>query len=525
MAIKYAKLKPEVELRPHQQQAIDFINKNRGRGLLAHGTGSGKTLSGIAAVEDMRSNDFVTKALVVTPASLKDNFIREGIQKFTDNSVFDGVDGESDYQVMSIDKFRKNPLKFLEESGANTLVIDEIQRAKDRNSLTSKSLRQASNRVENIIGLTGSFISNHPKEVLPLLNIIDASHTLGNPTQFTRRYTDREKIRGGGSFLKETRYKTNLKNRAPLGRQLIDRLSYLSHGDLKKDMPKMTVEDVHVPMSAEQDKLYNFALGNLTARERRLIASGLPPTQTEASHILPIIMKARQAANSIGSHKDMPMGEAAEGTPKLKQVMDDVEKHLKKTPDGQAIVFTNLVKGGADALHAGLTERGHDVGLYAGIGALDGMVTSQGRQDDIDAFKKGDKNIILLTPAAAEGVSLNNATAFFEVDRHYNPEKNQQAVARGRRLGGLAHRPVKDRVLEVKRYFSDPKPRIFASKRFGIDEWIGNIANEKDRLNEQLRSTVLKQRNIANKNAAFEDIFVVNSIKVAMRITKLTRNW
>jgi superfamily II DNA or RNA helicase len=51
--IKIADLRPNVHLRPHQEDAVNFIVQNDGRGMLAHGTGSGKTLSSLAKEKDI----------------------------------------------------------------------------------------------------------------------------------------------------------------------------------------------------------------------------------------------------------------------------------------------------------------------------------------------------------------------------------------------------------------------------------------------------------------------------------------
>lgn len=490
MSTKEAKLKKSVELRPHQEEAVQFALDNNGRGLFAHGTGSGKTLSAIATFEKLKADGKATKALVITPASLQENFEQSGVKRFTNSSVNRGTDGKSDYQIMSMAKFRRDPQQALKDSKADTVIVDEIHRAKDKMSVTNRALREVSPQVKNFLGLTGSFISNHPKEVIPLLDVISPGHDLGSMQGFQKRYTKTKQIPGG--FLKGPKRRTDLQRHPELGGKLRGKLHYLGHEDIAKDMPRMDVENVHVQMSPEQTKLYNFALGKLTPMQRRKIRDGLPASQTEAMHILSAIMKARQASNSIGSHKDMPLSQAAEDTPKIKRVLDDIEKHLSKNKDGQAVVYTNFVHGGADVLVEGLKARGHKPGLFAGVGALG--VTKDSRHKDVKDFKDGKKKVIILTPAASEGVSLDNATGFFEVDRHYNPERNQQAIARGRRLGGQAHRKQKDRVLEVKRYYSDPKPgllnRLLGQKEVGVDEWVGMVANEKQRLNDELRKTV-----------------------------------
>jgi superfamily II DNA or RNA helicase len=479
---KIAKLHKGVELRPHQQNAVDFVVQNEGRGLLAHATGTGKTLSAIATVEKLREEGEANKTLVVAPASLRRNFTQQGVRKFTDRSV-GPVGSGADYQVMSLEKFRKDPTGHLEESGADTLVVDEIHRAKDPGTKSYRAYREAAQKVDNMIGLTGSFISNHPKEVVPLMDIVAPGHSLGSQQGFTSVHTRKERISKGGFLKGDPTYRRTLHRKPQLHKKLEGKLHYVGHDELK-DLPSLKVQDVHVPMTQQQTALYNFALGGLSRSQRAKIRQGLPVDQTEATYILPRLMKARQAANSIGTHVEMDPANAAEETPKLRRVMDDVEEHLKSTRDGQAIVYTNLVRGGANELFEGMKARGLKPGMYSGV-------NKDTRDKDVDDFRSGKKNVIVLTPAGGEGISLDNATFFAEVDRHYNPERNQQAIARGRRIGGQAHRAPKDRVLEVNRYHSDPAQsffqRLLGAKDVGVDEWIGVVAKAKDILNEEMR--------------------------------------
>jgi SNF2 family DNA or RNA helicase len=487
---KIAALKEQTRLRSHQVDSINFVRENEGRALLAHATGSGKTLSAIAAADDLRAQGKAKNVLVVTPASLQTNFDERGVKKFTNDTV-GPVGSGADYQLISLEKFRKDPEKVVEESGADTMIVDEIHRAKDQGTKTYKALRDASRKMKNVIGLTGSFISNHPREVVPLMDIIHPEHEMGSPQLFGKRYTKVKQYQSG--FLKPQIRKIHLKNQPRLKGHLQGVLSYLSHDDVSQNMPKLDMEDVHIPMSNEQSKLYQFALRRVSPAIRSKIKHGLPPTQSEAEHILGVIQKARQASNSVGTHTNVAPAIAAEETPKLKKVMDDVQDHLKKNPEGQAVVYSNLVFGGARELYDGLRSRGLKPGVYSGERAIPG-VTKKSRDQDVRDFQAGKKNVMVVTPAGGEGLSFDNATFFGAVDHHYNPEKNWQAIARARRLGGQTQRLPENRVLEVKRYYSDPKPslfsRIFRRREVGVDEWIQQIANEKDRLNLEMRKAV-----------------------------------
>ena len=495
--VKQAALRRGIQLRPHQEDAIRFIEEHEGRGLLAHGTGTGKTLSSIATFEKLKKQKKAKKALVIVPAALKTNFIEHGVHKFTTSSA-GSVGSGKQYEVISLERFRRDPEAVLDQVKPDTVIVDEIHRAKNPGSQSFNALNKIREdpRVKNFIGLTGSMVSNHPRDIVPLLDIIQPEHEFGTRRKFTRQYVETKQMEGG--FLRAPKYQLGLKDTTRLGEGTGKLIHYIDHDDIGKDgLPRINVEDVHVEMSPEQTELYNFALGRLNPLTRAKIRYGLPATQSEAQEILPQIIRARQAANSIGTHKRMSRARAAEQTPKMKRIMDDVEAHLKKTKDGQAVVYTNMVEGGAQEMAAGLRKRGISTGIYSGADPRLN-VTRDSRDQDVRDFLGSRKRAIVITPAGGEGLSLNNATFFAATDHHFNPEKNWQAVARARRFGGLAHRKPEHREVQVNRYYSDPRPgfigRLMGRKDVGVDEWIQRIANEKDRVNEELRAITKKGR-------------------------------
>jgi superfamily II DNA or RNA helicase len=504
--VKKAALKKEVELRPHQKDALQTLHANEGRALFAHGTGTGKTLTSIASFEDLRAKNKAKRALVVAPASLLTNFREQGVQKFTDSSV-SAVGGNGDYQLVSLEKFRRDPQAVLDQANADTLIIDEMHRSRNPSSTSFESLRTATRdkRIKNVIGLTGSIVSNHPQDIVPLADIIRDKHALGSRSKFTKEHVKVKKISGG--FLKPPSTKYDLYKKDALRSKVDGLIHYVGNSDME-GMPGLKVDDINVEMSKDQQKLYDFAMGKLNPVARARIRSGLPPSQSEAQHIFGMITKLRQASNSVGTHNNLSPAESAESTPKLKRVLDDVQEHIKNTKDGQAVVYSNLVNGGAKELYEGLKARGIQAGLYTGPNK-DLGVTKSSRDAAVRRFTAGKDKAIILTGAGGEGLSLNNATMFAAVDPHFNPERNWQAIARARRFGGLAHRPKKDRIIQVNRYQSTPRQSVLGKaifgKEVGVDEWMQRVADEKDRLNSQIRSisqNVTDTRRGLNKKAS-----------------------
>jgi len=495
-------MRPKFKPYPHQKKAIDRLVTNNGALVMAHGTGSGKTFTAIYGTERIGG-----RALVVVPAGLRKNF-SDAVKEFTTSSYqvigpkkeggisISGVVPGKKFTVVSYSMFRKAPETLMAQTGADTLIFDEYHRARDPNGSTYKAAMKARGMAKNFMGLTGSVVSNDPVDVVPLINIANNGEFM-SPRQFDSRY--KRRVARSKNFFGGKKYIATMTNLEDLGHRIRPSVDFVSSEDLGKDMPKKSVERIDVQMSDRQRKLYDYAMNDVSPLVRMKIRMNLPVNQKEAFHIFSRIQQARQAANSIHTlDKRITAAQSSYDTPKVKRLLDDTMAHLKDTPDAQIVIYSNLIRGGIDVLAAGLTDRGISHGAFIGkgrdVGA--GKVTNESRNQGVTDFLSGKKKVILVSGAGAEGLDLKNATMFQSLDGHFNPERTLQAEARARRIKGLAHRPVKDRQVMVRRYFSvNPEPgflgKVFGKKRDSTtDEWIHTVAMRKNSLNEMLRKLI-----------------------------------
>ena len=87
MTRKYADLNPSVKLQPHQLSGVHKSMINNGQVLLDWKVGTGKTLGSIAVYENLKKRRMAHTALVLDPAPLRDNYLNEGIKRFTNSSA------------------------------------------------------------------------------------------------------------------------------------------------------------------------------------------------------------------------------------------------------------------------------------------------------------------------------------------------------------------------------------------------------------------------------------------------------
>jgi SNF2 family DNA or RNA helicase len=489
----------------HQKKAIDRLYKNRGKMLLAHEMGTGKTVTSIYGFEKLKHEGKATKALVIVPSGLRANFAKNGIEKFTTSDyqvigsssekskdkryVRPKEEGDSTYTIVSYAMFRRDPIGIMQRTGADTIIADEFHKTRNERASTYKALLAARPMAVNFMGLTASMINNDPAEIATLLTLSEGKRTM-SPQEFRKRYTRTIGFTKG--FAGGKKKVKGFKNIEELKARTQPKIDYVETGDLKgKTMPKKNVQNVDVPMSDEQYQLYQLALDRLGALKERVVRADPNVSVKDANFLFAQISQARQVANSLHTgRKDVDPTQSANKTPKIRKILDDTESHLKETSDGKVVLYSNLIRGGVDVLSAGLKARGIDHAVFVGKGTEIGgtKITSVVRQKGVEDYKAGKKKVIVLSGAGAEGLDLKDSTAFYALDGHFNPQRILQAEARARRLGGQKHRLPENRTVDVRRYRSiapaSAKPgwlgRAMGKKTpFTTDEWMYSVAGGK----------------------------------------------
>jgi hypothetical protein len=419
------------------------------------------------------------------------------VQKFTTASsqivtTPQQVNPKSDYVVVSYEAFRRHPQEFVSAVKPDIMIADEFHRASNPRSQTNQAIQSVRGEIPKFVGMTASIAQNDPSDVAPLLSL-----ARGEPISqlgFKRKHVTRQDagVRGifGGRVTKPV-----LKDEDVLSNFVGQSIHYVEDLDAS-EKPVKDASTVEVPMSSQQLEAYKMTLSGLDPKLRDKMMFGGFLTGKERKNLLTRIMLARKASNSLHTVTNMSVEDSAEKTPKVKQLLTDVQEHLKATPDGQVIVYTNFVKGGVDVVSAGLKKAGIPFGVFAGRG-VPGM-TEQARQQAVTDYQQTKNRVIVITGAGAEGLSLGDTTMVAMLDGSYNPERNFQAEARGIRAGGLSHRPQDQRRVEVKRYVSTV-PRgfwqaiTFRPKQSSVDQFVYGTAERKNEANRTLRDVLRGQ--------------------------------
>jgi SNF2 family DNA or RNA helicase len=460
--IKLAEVELQTDLLPAQQRVVDRMKTQPGL-VVAHGLGSGKTLTSIATAANQKGK---TTALI--PASLVHNYNKE-ITKHTKGSL----------PIAVVSQQRSALQGYADPS--DLLIVDEAHRARETNTKLYKLLQQYPAKKRML--LTATPIYNRPSDIAPLVNIAAGQRVLPTGADFNREYIEPE-TKSVIKALLHMNTEAKLKNTHQLQNKLRSWVDYEpSAGD---DFPSRTDEVIDLPMSSSQSDLHNAAWGKLPLLSRMRLSAGLSPDKKDFARLNQFQAQTRQISGSTSKYK-----KTIEGlTPKLQIAVDRLVKGLEKNPDNKAVVYSNFLQT-LDEYDKELSDKGVAHSLYTG------NMSANKRKDILDEYNAGKIKALLISSAGGEGLDLKGTRLLQVLEPHWNREKIDQVIGRAIRRGSHAELPATDRNVHVETYLTYPKPGFFGSivrsKPTGVDRVLYDLAAKKSRLNAQMIELIKPQ--------------------------------
>lgn len=181
------------ELLPFQRAGVDYALKSR-RCFIADAMGLGKTVEALATIQAAQAYP----AIVVCPASLKTNWVREARKWLPKDMTVFPISGTrpsllavtADIVVINYD-ILKYHVESLIEMKPKAAVFDESHFCKNSKTQRAKAAKELSRGASEIsLCLTGTPILNRPNELIAQLDILDRLQEFGGWSAFTRRYCD-----------------------------------------------------------------------------------------------------------------------------------------------------------------------------------------------------------------------------------------------------------------------------------------------------------------------------------------------
>ncbi len=464
----------KTELKPHQQRVVDKIKQEDQPGLVvAHGLGSGKTLTSIAAQDALGM-----PSTVVVPAALQANYLKELDKHLA------GTSPEAALTTLQrISKAgtigRDNPM----------LIVDEAHRAREINTKTYHALRDSVGQTEKRLLLTGSPFYNRPSDIAPLVNLAAGQKVLtADPAEFKRQYIRERTIKPG--LLASIRgvkpgvvEEVNPARAAELRAVFRKWVDY--HPGSVEEFPTVQRKTVSVPMTREQLKVYDAMMGTAPYWVAAKIKAGLPPSKQEAQQLNAFVNAVRQISNTTRAFAPA----ATPQEPKIETAYQRLRDTIQKNPEARAVVYSNYLQSGIEPYKTRLDKAGISYGEFTG------EMPKKQRDQLVRDYNSGKTKVLLLSSAGGEGLDLKGTRLIQILEPHWNAEKLKQVEGRGIRYRSHAHLPAEQRNVTVENYLSTRPERtglpglLFGKSTGGsVDQYLTGMSGRKEQLITQMKN-------------------------------------
>ncbi|MEW6219222.1 MAG: DEAD/DEAH box helicase [Thermodesulfobacteriota bacterium] len=405
----------KARLYPYQIEGAAFL-AGTGRALLADDMGLGKTLQAIAAAVWLQEHEGVRRVLIVSPASLKQQWARE-IGRFTDLEVqvVQGTAAERGAQyrrqatffIANYELVLRDLSVMNESLRPDLIIMDEAQRIKNWRTKIAAAVKRIPSRYAFV--LSGTPLENRLEDLYSLMQVVDP-RVLGPLWRFLVDFhitDERGKVLG-------------YRNLSVLRQRLAPVMLRRDRRLVRDQLPERITSRLDVAMTAKQRELHDSAMS--AAGTLATVARRRPLTPTEQNRLMAALQQARMACTAAGL-----VDKEVEGSPKLDELADLLEE-LCLQSGLKAVVFSQW-EGMTRMVEARLARLGlGSVRLHGGV-----PVASRGAL--MDRFREDDAiSVFISTDAGGVGLNLQNASVL-NLDVPRNPAILEQRNARVHRLG------------------------------------------------------------------------------------------
>jgi len=424
------------KLYQYQKEGVRFAVK-AGKAIIADEMGLGKTIQAIAAAEIYLREGMASNILIVCPTSLKYQWKKE-IEKFTGS---DTVEADEDYvedgrvrpKVIVVegnpskrqDLYRaRAPYKIvsyhtvtndIREHGkivTDVLVMDEIQRLKNWNTLIAKAARRIESKWSVL--LSGTPLENKLEELYANMELVD-QFCLGPYYLFRENHILTDPVKGSI---------VGYKGLNSIGKEIQGKLIRRTKNGVRLQLPKRSDQFVLVPMTGEQASMHAEFQWDLSVILHKYEKYHFI-TETDRKRIMLLLSQMRMVADStfileqdLDTRRDV----------KIDELMNILQSVLEGGT--QKVVIFSEWERMARLVAMELDKRG------IRFEYLNGSIPSKMRGELVNNFTSlPESRVFLSTDAGSTGLNLQVASILVNMDLPWNPAVLEQRVARIYRIG------------------------------------------------------------------------------------------
>jgi SNF2 family DNA or RNA helicase len=410
---------------PHQiDTAKKVLYEMRGRAILADEVGLGKTIEAGLILKEYLIRGLVRKILILVPASLVLQWVRELNQKFSIPAVAQKKEymwTQYDVVVASIDTAKREPHRdIVINQDYDMLVIDEAHKLKNKQTTNYKFVSEL--RKKYCLLLTATPIQNDLSELYNMITLLKPGQ-LGGVDHFASNFVVDKRMPKNEDRLQHELSKIMIRNRR-------------GEGDM--NFTKRVVKNIPLTLSAEEMALYEGVCNFVKGRYKDAESSG------DIGSLLSLVTLQREVCSSRDAvfitlinlfkktEEDSPIrARIWELVELIKSIKANTkaEKTLEliRELDDKVIVFTEY-RASQEYLMKFFRENNLLAVSYRG-----GM--NRGKKDWMMDLFRNRAQVMVATEAGGEGINLQFCHNIINFDLPWNPMRVEQRIGRVHRLG------------------------------------------------------------------------------------------
>ena len=514
-----------VTLYPFQKKAVDFVMRNDGRVCIFDEMGLGKTVSATAALIELVKARKATRAMVVAPNAVLEQWRDEMTEKFGLHPTLVTSKRQLKERTLLYEEplviinyeLLRTDVELILKKAFDTLILDEVTRVKNWDTQTSEAVKRL--LVRNVIALTGTPLENHIGELYNIVSIVQPGYFGRYHEDFLARYTIRSL---GGPGWQSSHPSANPSTLGELRARLAKVSIRRTKSEVLKQLPSLTMEYVYTEPARNQKMIYDIlqaSLGETLIEEYSFGLSeegGPNPFTANRIRLYTLLREACADISMIAGYLRRKQRENTKDAQLLRQspVFGRLMRILSKLePENAKLVeLKQLVQD--------LVEQGHKIVIFSqfvpvvklvqdelesdGITCLPyhGQLTTEERSFNVKTFTTHpDVAVLASTDAGQFGLNLQAADVVINYDLPWNPARLQQRIARIHRIGqvnkvlavnfvvkGTIEEHVRDVLEKKKKVFKDVTvSELTETEDFGLDELKDIFGFDMKRLAEKVR--------------------------------------
>lgn len=442
-------------IRQHQKKVIDYFSHHRG--LIAyHTVGTGKTLTAITISQCFLDKYPNYKVYVVTPASLVQNFKNQMMD-------YENIKYADQYRFYSIQKFVslfrktelscKNVLLIVDEAHNLKTLYKKSQPKKPGKKPTevginSKYIEKCARQASKCLLLTGTPITNSPKDLIPLYNMVRDDN--------------------------EPRIDTKRKD---LG---MNEITYTEKNLLEKMKCKISIFDerssAYYPIVKEHDIFIKMTPSYQEKYEKLLSENGLSKLAIKMFGEVDITKFYNGFRRAVNTLED-------EDSPKINWVLKKIQQGRK------TIVFSHFLDAGNKAIIKNLPNN-------IKYKYINGSLSLKERSEIVNEYNLNKIQVLFISKAGGEGLDLKGTQDIILLEPAWNLSVEEQVIGRGVRYKSHDSLPITDRKVDVYRLYMVKKWDDIFIQKHESQKGVGEIDGEDMSIDLLMRFLIQRKEKI-----------------------------